>query len=423
MKLLHYTLRNLLLPLLVLFAAWGVVFYFLILHEVDDETNDSLANYKEILIRSMLTDSTLLKDREDLMTRYSIREVPPEMAKPGEERFYDTEAYIELEGEYEPVRALRTYFMTADHRFYELTIQTSTLEKDDMVETILASMAVLYAALLLCMLLVVRFAFRKSFRPLYRLLDWLRRFHVGRPNPPLDNPTAISEFVILNRAVEESSLRSAELYARQKQFVENAAHELQTPLAICLNKLELFGEDPTCTEQQLESVAAIHRTLSRLVRLNKSLLLLSRIENRQFPDAETVSFNRLVREAAEGLEALYEERGITLTLEEQGEWQALLNPSLAATLVNNLMKNAYVHNREGGRVRVTLTRYSLTVANTGVEGPLDAVTLFDRFSRQNGRKGSTGLGLAIVQSIARLYHLHVSYCFRDGMHCFEVREA
>lgn len=67
MKLLHYTLRNLLVPLLALFLGWGCLFYVMILHEIDDETDDSLENHKALIIRSALADSTLLKDHIDIL--------------------------------------------------------------------------------------------------------------------------------------------------------------------------------------------------------------------------------------------------------------------------------------------------------------------------------------------------------------------
>ncbi len=238
MKLLHSTLRDLFIPILVIFAAWGCVFCLVILHEVEDETNDSLENYKEIIIRSALADSTMLKDHVDIMTRYYIREIPEDEAKLDKDEFYDTTVYIEIEQEYEPVRALRTCFMTKDHRFYELTLELSTLEQEDMIRAIIWSMAVLYIVLISCILFVIHRGFKKSLRPLYRLLGWLKDFQVGKDNPTLDNPTPIEEFRILNDTVQESAGQSDRLYNKQKQFVENAAHELQTPLAVCKDKLE-----------------------------------------------------------------------------------------------------------------------------------------------------------------------------------------
>ena len=294
MKLIHYTLRNLFVPILVIFAAWGCVFCLMILHEVEDETNDSLENYKEIIIRSALADSTLLKDHVDIMTRYYIREVPESEAKLDKDEFYDTTVYIEIEQEYEPVRALRTYFMTKDRKFYELTLELSTLEQEDMIETIIWSMAVLYIALISCILFVIHRGFKRSFKPLYKLLSWLKSFQVGKYNPPLNNPTPIEEFKILNETVQESVNQSDKLYNKQRHFVENAAHELQTPLAVCMNKLELLSEHPDCTEDQLKEIAGLHQALNGIIRLNKSLLLLSRIDNKQFPETRDICLNHLI---------------------------------------------------------------------------------------------------------------------------------
>ena len=129
MKLIHYTFRNLSIPLLIILTAWACCFYFVIMHEIDDETNDSLENYKEIIIKSVLADSTLLRDHVDIMTKYYIREVPEAEAELDKDEFFDSTTYIEIEMEYEPVRVLRTWFMTSDRKYYELTIETSTLEK------------------------------------------------------------------------------------------------------------------------------------------------------------------------------------------------------------------------------------------------------------------------------------------------------
>lgn len=418
MKLIHYTLRNLFIPLLAVFVAWACVFYGMILHEVNDETNDTLQNYKDIIIRSVLADTTLLKDHVDIMTRYYIREVPAEEARLDEDEFYDSTAYIAIEMEDEPVRVLRTYFMTADRKYYELTIETSTLEKEDMIETIVWSMAVLYLLLIGCILVVFRYAFRKSFRPLYRLLNWLKQFRLGKKNPPLDNPTPIEEFGILTETVKESVRRSDELYNKQKQFVENASHELQTPLAICMNKLELLSENPDCTEGQLSQIAVVQHTLNNIIRLNKSLLLLSRIENKQFPDTQEICLDQLVRDILEEFSEMYRHKAIRLSGEHTSPLICTMNESLAVTLVTNLVKNAFVHNYEGGEIHIATSRRTFIIANTSSSAALDPATLFNRFARQTDRQGSTGLGLAIVKSIADVYDIQINYTYKNGMHHF-----
>ncbi len=420
MKLLHYTLRNLLIPLLALFIGWACLFYVMIIHEIDDETDDSLENYKELIIRSVLADSTLLKDHIDILTRYYIREIPASEARMEHDEFYNSTAYIDMEMEEEPVRGLRTWFMTAQGRFYELTIETSTLEKEDMVHTILWSMVLLYLSLIGCILLVIHLAFRSSFKPLYKLLSWLKHFQLGKDNPPLHNPSRIEEFGILTATVEESSRRSNALYKEQKQFVENAAHELQTPLAICLNKLELLGEHPDCTEAQLHEIASLHQTVGRVIRLNKSLLLLSRIDNKQFPDTRELYLNTLLRDLLESFSQLYEHKGIRLETDDRTPLVCTMNESLATTLLTNLVKNAFVHNCEEGRIWIVTRRQTLTVANTGTGTALDTNLLFNRFARQSEQNGSTGLGLAIVKSIADLYAIRITYSFESDRHVFTL---
>lgn len=420
MKLIHHTLRNLFIPLLAVFTVWGCVFYLMILHEIDDETNDSLENYKELIIRSVVADSTLLKDHVDLMTRYYIREVPAGEARLDKDEFYDATVYIDMEMEDEPVRVLRTYFMTDDRKYYELLIQTSTVEKEDMIETIVWSMAILYLSLVGCILLVIHLAFRKSFKPLYKLLSWLRSFQIGRPLAPLNISTPVEEFGILTEAVRESVRRTNELYNKQKQFVENASHELQTPLAICMNKLELLSENPDCTEQQFKEIATLHQALNSIIRLNKSLLLLSRIENKQFPDTRDICLNHLTKDIVEDFCEMYEHKAIHLTFEDKEPLIYTLNESLASTLIANLIKNAFVHNYEEGTVSLCIDRHTFTIANTGHAGQLDTQSLFNRFSRQTEHKESTGLGLAIVKSIADLYDIRITYLYANRMHTFRL---
>lgn len=337
MKLIHYTFRNLSIPLLIILTAWACCFYFVIMHEIDDETNDSLENYKEIIIKSVLADSTLLRDHVDIMTKYYIREVPEAEAELDKDEFFDSTTYIEIEMEYEPVRVLRTWFMTSDRKYYELTIETSTLEKEDMAEAIFWSIIILYVSLLCCILLVSHFVFKSSFRPLYTLVKWLKEYRPGKQPAPLVNETQVEEFKILNTAIQTAMERNTAMYNQQKQFVENASHELQTPLAICMNKLELLSEDPDCTEEQLSEIAGINHTLRGIIKTNKSLLLLSRIDNKQFPDTSGIEFNKLIDRLLPDFKEMYEYKNIQVSYTETGLLTYTMNESLAATLVLSLI--------------------------------------------------------------------------------------
>lgn len=417
MKLIQYTFRNLLFPLLIILTAWACCFYIVIIHEIDDETNDSLENYKEIIIKTILADTTLLHDHVDIMTKYYIREVPESEAELDKDEFFDSTTYVEIEMEYEPVRVLRTWFMTADRKYYELTIETSTLEKEDMAEAIFWSIFILYISLLCCILLVSHFVFKSSLRPLYTLVNWLKDYRLGKQQSPLVNETKVEEFKILNNAIQATIQRSSEMYNQQKQFVENASHELQTPLAICMNKLELLSESPDCTEEQLSEIAGINHTLRGIIKMNKSLLLLSRIDNKQFPDTIEIDFNKLIGKLLPDFEEMYEYKNIEVTYTETGSLMYTMNESLASTLISNLLKNAFVHNIENGSIAITVTDRTLTIANSSKSPGLNEASLFNRFEKQTHRKDSTGLGLAIVKSIAAISGIEVKYEY-NGSHLF-----
>lgn len=421
MKLIQYTSRNLITPLLLILVIWAGCFYFLIMHEVDDETNDSLENYKEIIIKTVLADSTLLHDHVDLMTRYYIREVPEEEADLDKDIFYDSTVYIETELENEPVRVLQTWFMASNGKFYELIIKMSTLEKEDMAETILWSIVILFILLLCCILIVTQIAFRKSFKPLYNIVKWLKNYHPDKTrNLPENNSICIEEVEVLRNAIGEYTHRSINLYNLQKQFVENSAHELQTPLAICLNKLELLGENPDCTEEMLTEIADLHQTLSNLSRSNKALLLLSRIENKQFPETTTVIINAILSKIVPDFELMYEHKNITVEIKEISTLSYTMNESLAMTLISNLIKNAFIHNQTDGCIKITLTDQNFIIANSSNNPELDTKSIFKRFKSQSSRPGSTGLGLAIVKSISDIYHIKVTYSYENGVHQFKL---
>lgn len=419
MKLSQYTLRNLLVPLLIIMTVWAFGFYFFIMHEVNDETNDTLLNYKEIIIKHVLEDESLLRDNIGIMNSYYIREIPAEQADLSRDLFFDSTKYIEVEREHEPIRVLRTHFLAANGKFYELQIEISTLEKEDLKEAIVWSIIALYIILLGAILLVMHFVFKKSFRPLYAILGWLRGYHPAKPQP-LANATDIDEFKTLNEAFVKAAQRGSDIYNQQKQFVELASHELQTPLAVSINRLELLSEDPHCTEEQLMEMASIHRTLQGIVKMNKALLLLSRIENGQFPETEEIAVAEMIENMVADFKEIHEERRINVFILKEAAPTFHMNRDLANTMISNLIKNAFVHNIPDGEIYIELLADRIIISNTSESPELNKERLFQRFGKQTNRPDSTGLGLALVKSIADLYHIPVSYHY-NGKHQFQLK--
>ena len=421
MKLLHYTYRKLSLLLFLLMAVWGVLFYWTIIDEVVDETDDTLENYSNILINTALHDPSILETTGTLMSFYTFRPISEQEGRHYRDVFYDSEVYIEIEDEDEPVRVMRTAFRMPDGQYYELTLMISILERDDMVEAMLWYLGALFLLFLISTSIGIRLILRGVFRPLHRLLEWLHSIQPGKEVPPLDNPSNIREFRQLSEAAVDMGNRSYKAYEEQKQFIENASHELQTPLAIVRGKVELLAESESLSEAQMKELDAIYGTLSRAIKLNKSLLLLSRIENGQYAELEVVSFDEIVDHCLPDLMDIYEHKGVHLSrCQQNGPFIVYGNRSLAHILVSNLIKNALLHNQDGGELCIVTAPDSMVVKNTGT-APLDSNRLFKRFYHPlDGKNESTGLGLAISYSIARSVSLELTYAWENGMHCFRL---
>ncbi|WP_295913975.1 HAMP domain-containing sensor histidine kinase [uncultured Alistipes sp.] len=422
MKLVYRIVLHMSWALSLLLAAWAVLFYFTLIDEINDEVDDSLENYAEVLVRRSLAGRELPQAFSGSNNGYFLHDVSAEYAGSRRHMVYsDEEIFIPEKDEEEPARVLRMIFRDGEGNYKELTVMTPTIEKDDLQEAILRWIVCLYLFLLLTILLINVLVLHRTLRPLYALLRWLDGYIVGGKNAPLANDTNITEFRRLNEAASRYAERAESLFERQKQFIGNASHEMQTPLAVCRNRLEMLVDDGSAlSESQLGEILKVQRTLDYLVRLNRSLLLLSKIENGQFPEAEQVDLNALVRRTAEDMGEIYAGRGMRFVLHEEQRLAALMNPSLAASLVTNLLKNAFVHGDAGGEVDVTVAARELRVCNAGAQGPLDAEHIFERFYQGAKKEGSTGLGLSIVDAVCRLYGLRIGYAYINRCHCFTV---
>lgn len=422
MKLFYRVLLHLLTGIFVVLSGWAVVFYMGILEEINDEVDDSLEDYTELIITRSLARKELPSHDSGSNNQYYLREVDVSYALSREAISYrDSMVYISEKKETEPARILTTIFKDKDERYYEVSVYTPTIEKQDLREAMFQLLVGLFVSLLIAILVINVWVFRRSMRPFYRLLVWLDNYRLGKKNVPLDNPTRTTEFRKLNEAVVRYATHSEEVFEQQKVFIGNASHELQTPLAVCQNRLEMLMEDETLNEQQMGEILKTYQTLEYVSKLNKSLLLLSKIDNSQFVEAADVCLNEVLHRYIEDYREVYAYRDIQLQMEEKGEFRIRMNETLAVVLVTNLLKNAFVHNINKGRVGIEISAGSISFRNTGTEEELDEKRIFERFYQgSRKREGSTGLGLAIVDAICRQYRLKVSYRWEDGMHCFEI---
>ena len=419
MKLLNYTSVYYSVALFIVISIWAAAFYYTMLIEIYDSIDDGLDNQKGLVIQKAATDSTLLNKNNFDESDYTINEIPPGAAVNLRDTYIDTMMFMQNEKSNEPVRLLKTVFLQ-NGRYYELKVATSMVEEDDLVKQMFFSILWLYLGLVLFIIIFNNFLFRKIWQPFYQLLKHLKKFRLDKPEPITPIKTKVDEFSMLNETVQKFVQRNIDTYTSQKHFIENASHELQTPLAISINKLESLAEENQLKPEQLKLVASALDHLERLTRLNKSLLLLSRIENKQFAESSPININELIKKITADFFDQLTFSDLKLTITEKNPCIQKMNPDLATILIINLVKNAIIHNKPSGFITITIRSDSLMVENSGVEKPLDEEKIFNRFHSDQPSAVSTGLGLAIVKAIGDLYNFKTSYRY-EQRHIVAVR--
>lgn len=421
MKLIHNIAVRLSVALLPVIGLWAMVFYFVIVDEINDEADDLLESYAEQLMVRKLSGKEL--PVTNIMTdgHYSISQVTESYAdsQAGME-YYDSDFYISETDENEPARFLKTIFRDREGRCFELIVATPTFEKNDLIGTILWWILALYLILLLTVILIALVVLQKSMRPLYKILDWLNAYTPGKSHSRLSIDTDIHEFRQLEKVTTEATDRSDKAFEKQKQFIGNASHELQTPLAVLGGRIDWMLDNDSLGEESVGELVQMKRELGHIVRLNKTLLLLTKIDNDQFPDQTDVNLSSMVLSQKELYEEIFSSKRISCSVQvPDGPVIIRMNETLASILVTNIIKNAFVHSPEGGTVALTLTGNELVVANSG-DSPLDQSRIFDRFYQGSKKDGSTGLGLALAKTIADRNGLRLTYSYENGMHLFRI---
>lgn len=304
------------------------------------------------------------------------------------------------------------------------------LERDIMAGMML-QFVLIFCVITIAMFITMRFATKKLWQPFDDTLMKAEQFNLAQSSIPIFADTDIQEFARLNHSLEQLMRKDKETYRIQKEFTENASHELQTPIAIIRSKLDLLMQNEM-NEREMRLIADLYELTIRMGHMNRNLLLLAKIENSQYTTLQNVDIVNMLAESLPLYEALQQDTTMKLADKRTDKQQTIgANPVLLECLVKNLVVNAIRHSPDKGEINITVGDSSLTVSNDSAEGkPLDEKKLFCRFStagtqQQDSHKGTArqkgnGLGLAIVKAICDFHHWTVSYRFKNGRHLFVV---
>lgn len=321
---------------------------------------------------------------------------------------------------YEPVdgfRGLVTY-LDINGRPYQLTIETNIEEAGSTISSITLITFLFFLILLTGFLLLNRYIAVKIWRPFQITLNKLKRFDLYKGRKLVLESSGIKEFDELNVVIERLIERNLLTFHTQKEFTENASHELQTPLAIMQSKLDLLLQENTLSKKQHQLIRELNMALARASRVNKNLLTLAKIDNNQYAEVEEINLSAELTLTLTLLSEhlLYKDIALQTNIQEGVRIKA--NKVLMEILIQNLIFNAYRHSLPGAIVSVSLTAKQLHIANTGRE-PLNIDKLFKRFSTSS-KNGGTGLGLAIVKQVCASNAWKIYYTFDNGLHCFTI---
>lgn len=422
MKLFYKVFIRLAVLVTVVLTVWSVFFYYAMMKEVTDEIDDSLEDYTDVIITRSLGGEMLPANDIGTNNQYFLKEVDSAYAVCRPAVLYrDSMVYIVSKKETEPARVLTTIFRNSENRYFQLEVSVPTIERADLRQSIFYLIIALYVILLFSFMLINIFVFNRSMKPFFQLIHWLENNRLGDNGgctPQVETSTL--EFRKLNEAIAGYACHSEAVYSQQKQFIGNASHEVQTPIAICLNRVETLMEDENITEDQMLQLSKMHSTLEYVARLNKSLLLLSRIDNNQFRDSVEVNITGQISQYLADYVEVFGYRDIKVDIVESKDFIVKMNRTLAEILVANFVKNAFVHNVDGGKIEIECTPQWAEIRNTASNGPLDATRIFERFYQGRKKEGSTGLGLAIAETICRQSSMKISYNFSKNLHCFRI---
>jgi signal transduction histidine kinase len=416
MKLIHKTSRYYLSYTLFVLALGTVAFYFLIRTVLLDSVDEALHQEEIQLIENLRYEKSIdsLKPSENIY----IRKVRVDHAEP--ERFSTIDVYDKERQRYVHYRQLKSIYRHNEN-FYEITVRQSLEEAETLLASLLPAVAGLFLFILIGVFFINTYISNKIWTPFYQLLDKLKGYEPGKTRIIPYTHSEVTEFNQLSQGIERMTAKIHKDFISQKEFNENSSHEMQTPLAIIRNKLELLVQSPNLSQEDSEHIQTVFNAVNRLSLLKKGLLLISKIENQQYGEVEKVEMEMLVRNVLKNYGFQIEDKKIKLTLKILDPCVLDFNIILADILINNLISNAIKHNLREGILHVELGKKYLRIENTGKPLKVSSETLFERFKKNAEGENSIGLGLSIVKKICELFKYKISYQNEGEIHIINIQ--
>ena len=394
--------------------AAGILFYYTIRTIVYNQIDDSLITEKTI-IQDQIEETDNIPDfTANFGHLIEVRLLNSPTIN--SQIINDTDLFDVKSNSYLHFRHIRFSNNTPRKTGYTINIYQVLDENQKLLDNISLGMFFLFLSLLFVSLIVNYLVSKKILRPFFNAVNEAAKFDVLSDKPLKLPDTNINEFKQLNMVIEQMTKKMRTDYINLKEYNENSSHEIQTPLAVIRSKLDILMQNKKLNKESINLIKSINEATTRLFKLNQGLLLISKIENLQFPETKEISLKELIENCLANYEEIMQLKKITVETDLSDIGLVLMNETLADVMISNLLSNAVRYNIDGGFIRCHLDNRFLTITNSGVPLEIDPEQLFNRFRKGKDHPHSVGLGLSIVKKIVDHYKMHISYTCTGTVH-------
>ena len=397
-----YTYTSLVFVVLIGFTLNYYLFRFSIHRTTDDVLNEYRLDIEQYGEKNGTLDgfnsleNKLCKIQEDVTLLSNI-----------DESIQDTLVYSHYEQEMVVYRKIE-FIVETKTKNYLVELMLPTLEEDDLLETVGVSLILFVLLFIIFTTIMDRSMTVKILHPFTKIIEVMRNYNIEEHTSIKLKDEGIDEFRDLNTIFNGMVKKINQGYADMKDFLEHTSHEMKTPLAIIQLKLETLSQKDFKDEETIKCIESMQTALNRIVRFNRSLLFIAKIQNNQFDEARNINMNAQISQFLEMYNELLMERSIKVESSDKGTFMIEMHPILAEQLVNNILINAVKYNHDNGKIEICTTKSEIKVKNT-FEGNIPDGNLFEKYRHSSFTNDSSGLGLAIVKNICDKKNLKVSY--------------
>lgn len=416
MRLISKTIIYYLLISIPLLLLAGYFSYYQIDNALSDETDETLLKESN-QAKNLIADP---KYRKVIYLSYdSLSFIKPVEKIRYLNSFSDTSIFDADEQEFVNYRILKNTIKKADQH-YLIVVLKSTLDKEDLRESLFLAFALIICFLTAAFFFVNLILSKTLWKPFYKTLFKLNKYDVKKQHNENFESAEIFEFNQLNSALNEMTKKLQIDFLQQKEFTENASHEMQTPLAIIKTSVSNLMQSDNLNALEISRLEVIENTVKKLSSLNKTLLLFTKIENQQFSKSQIVNMNEVINSSLQQYSDFIKIKNIRVSLDLSFDLSITMNSMLADILISNLLKNAIRHNFEGGEIIISSHENKISFMNSGEMLSIQPDEMFIRFKKNDGSNESLGLGLSLVKTILELYNYNISYSSVNSLHQFSI---